>query len=71
MKWALVIENLIQWSLNYPNSLGPGCVKSSDNQNPFIYIEPCSITLIERTPYTKYSNKAVSATVRITESLNN
>ena len=33
-----------------------------------LYTEPCSITLIERTLYIKYSNRAVIATVRITES---
>ena len=47
-------KRCLQWSLDYPNSLGPGCVqiiKSSDNQSPFIYI--LSLTLIEHTPNIK------------------
>ena len=43
----------------------------SDNQKVGTikpYTEPCSITLIELTPYVKYSNRTVIATVRITKS---
>jgi len=56
---------IIQWSLN---SLGPGCVKSLDIH---LYTELCSITLIEHTPWRKYFNRAVIATVRLTKLLIN